>query len=435
MRSRSTAHASSRTLTHTLTLTPRCHHTKGERPSHRPRHLHQLRNVFDRFDTDKSGFIDLDELDQDIDVGISLRTLHAAPATGGKRVTREETVKILADVDTNHDAKITFDEFESVFARASDALPPGLAQLVDVSKGLVDGLGGLVDGLAGFVVQGVKQMPMFSNDEHAIDALFAAIDADGSGSLDAQELLALVLSMGISELDAEAVNSLIREVDLNGDGEIQREEFAALLQARKPPRDAAPHLCLNFDVNMTVLMIDSAIGGDAAKILNMVLSNCVWGRVTSGLLGGQPSWALSSTTPSAMAPEPGLLTFAEYMMSITDVKGLTDVAKIKETKARRRKALQTFVSAGALGEKLLPQLNEMAAALRLPETVVAAAGPDALAQLGLENGLCGLLPSFLHMLRELKRSGRSFSVRAMPVRSFPAATRASLSPRPLDRAP
>ena len=28
MRSRSTAHASSRTLTHTLTLTPRCHHTK-----------------------------------------------------------------------------------------------------------------------------------------------------------------------------------------------------------------------------------------------------------------------------------------------------------------------------------------------------------------------------------------------------------------------
>ena len=113
----------------------------------------QLRDVFDRFDTDKSGFIDLDELDQDIDVGISLRTLHAAPATGGKRVTREETVKILADVDTNHDAKITFDEFESVFARASDALPPGLAQLVDVSKGLVDGLGGLVDGLAGFVVQ------------------------------------------------------------------------------------------------------------------------------------------------------------------------------------------------------------------------------------------------------------------------------------------
>ena len=100
----------------------------------------QLRDVFDRFDTDKSGFIDLDEL-------------HAALATGGKRVTREETVKILADVDTNHDAKITFDEFESVFARASDALPPGLAQLVDVSKGLVDGLGGLVDGLAGFVVQ------------------------------------------------------------------------------------------------------------------------------------------------------------------------------------------------------------------------------------------------------------------------------------------
>jgi hypothetical protein len=100
-------------------------------------------------------------------------------------------------------------------------------------------------------------------------------------------------------------------------------------------------LVLNFDVNMTVLMLDSAIGGDSAKILNMVLSNCVWGRVAPGRFGGEPQWTLVSSTPSAVAPEAGLQTFAEYMMSITDVQGLTDIARIKEVKARRRKALQT----------------------------------------------------------------------------------------------
>jgi hypothetical protein len=69
-----------------------------------------------------------------------------------------------------------------------------------------------------------------------------------------------------------------------------------------------------------------------------------------------------------------------------------------------------FISKGAPGAALLPELAAMTKALTLPDAVVAAAGAERLGELGLDSGLCGLLPSFLHMLRELKRAGRSFSV-------------------------
>ena len=244
--------------------------------------------------------------------------------------------------------------------------------------------------------------------EATLDALFDAIDTDHSGTLDANELLAILLKMGFSGLDEEACNALIREVDLNGDSLVQREEFAALLTPTAPLDGARPHLVLHFDVNMTVIMLDSAIGGDSAKILNMVLSNCVWGKVTPA--EPEPTWELVSEIPSPTAPEIGLQTYAEYVMSVTDVKGMSDVTKIRETKARRRKALQNFTSAGAPGAALAALLRSMADALKLPKQLISDEQADELKRLGLDGGVCVLLPSFLHLLRELKKTGRSFSI-------------------------
>ena len=62
----------------------------------------QLTALFTQYDTDGSGFIDLDEL-------------HAALQKGGKKVTREQTADILHQVDANSDGKISFAE---VCARA-----------------------------------------------------------------------------------------------------------------------------------------------------------------------------------------------------------------------------------------------------------------------------------------------------------------------------
>ena len=53
--------------------------------------------IFAEFDTDGSGFIDLDEL-------------QAALAKGGKSVTREQCADILSKVDANSDGQISFEE-------------------------------------------------------------------------------------------------------------------------------------------------------------------------------------------------------------------------------------------------------------------------------------------------------------------------------------
>ena len=86
----------------------------------------QLRALFERFDTDGSEYIDSDEL-------------LAALLVGGKSVSKEECLEILSSMDTDQDGKISFDEFVFIFEQAPDALPIGVAQLVNVSAKVLEG--------------------------------------------------------------------------------------------------------------------------------------------------------------------------------------------------------------------------------------------------------------------------------------------------------
>ena len=72
--------------------------------------------------------------------------------------------------------------------------------------------------------------------------------------------------------------SLIQDVDVNSDGVVDLEEFMNMLDAPQPPKEGRPHLELHFDVNQTIIMIDSAAKADASALLNTVLSNSAWGR-------------------------------------------------------------------------------------------------------------------------------------------------------------
>lgn len=68
----------------------------------------------------------------------------------------------------------------------------------------------------------------------------------------------------------------------------------------------------------TIVMVDSAIGASTAKILNMVLANAAWGRVTEAATeGGGPTWELASGEPSLESPQEGLKTYTQYGKSPT----------------------------------------------------------------------------------------------------------------------
>jgi len=239
-----------------------------------------------------------------------------------------------------------------------------------------------------------------------IRALFDAIDSDHSGDLDAHELLtALAGVVHNDELDEEAINELIRAVDENGDGVAQREEFENLV--REPPKQAlSPHLVLHFDMNQTVLMLDSAIGADLGAMLNQTIANAAWGRVADGKDGAEPTWTLVSFEPELTSPEEGLKTFAQYASLVTPLKGLTS-DEIKATKKRRRRMMQTFADAGQPGARFSANKDALVKALQLDAGLDAAQCEAA----GLvPGGVHQLLPSFLHLIRALKMAGTSFSL-------------------------
>ena len=51
------------------------------------------------------------------------------------------------------------------------------------------------------------------------------------------------------------------------------------------PMASKARLVLHFDINKTVLMADRAQGASSACVINMLLSECAWGRLEAG-----PQW-------------------------------------------------------------------------------------------------------------------------------------------------
>eukprot|EP00931_Biecheleriopsis_adriatica_P043877 TRINITY_DN25071_c0_g1_i1.p1 TRINITY_DN25071_c0_g1~~TRINITY_DN25071_c0_g1_i1.p1 ORF type:complete len:590 (+),score=73.86 TRINITY_DN25071_c0_g1_i1:37-1806(+) len=220
--------------------------------------------------------------------------------------------------------------------------------------------------------------------------VFKYLDADGSNTIDADELMRLFVREDNPLLDAEGVSALIRTIDLNGDGVVQHGELVSLLQSPVQVLDSdfRRHLVLHFDVNQTVLMLDSITGAGAIAILNEAVSNASWGDVDS-----EGHWKLISEAPSAVAPRHGLTTYSEFVAQLPHEQGKT--------------LMRTFTEPDQPGHSLAKYVSDLAAALRLPQGLQAPG--DTIERLGLHNGVL-LLPSFLIALRLLKREGRSFSV-------------------------
>mmetsp|Transcript_48193 Transcript_48193/g.108333 ORF Transcript_48193/g.108333 Transcript_48193/m.108333 type:complete len:672 (-) Transcript_48193:46-2061(-) len=228
--------------------------------------------------------------------------------------------------------------------------------------------------------------------------LFGTLDADGSNTLTADELIRGIWQLGSAKLDEESVCKLVREVDLNGDGEVALGEFLELVKTPPGPRaDANPHLALNFDVNQTVLIMDSTTGSDTKAMLNEVVANAAWGRVVVPEGDMQPQWELVSSHPELKAPEVGLKTYYQYVLQDLEAKDW-------------RSLVRQFTHPDAPGAPLSSFVAKLEAALRMPEETIEAVGHEILMDLGLDCGRWALLPSFLRCIRTLKKSGRSFTV-------------------------
>ncbi|CAE7030829.1 unnamed protein product [Symbiodinium sp. CCMP2592] len=264
------------------------------------------------------------------------------------------------------------------------------------------------------------------DSEDAARSLFTFLDRDGSGHISAQEMMDALMLM--SEFESKTDRSLsvthseagqiIRDLDPDGEGGIDYHTFLEVLHAARNHTPGSmnqqPHLVLNFDVNNTVVMLDSATGADSEGLISMVLSNSAWGTIDYDDNGWPIRWTLKAPELSPTQPEADLHTYSEFVVlqnPFPDSAAFGSKADLRaaneKVKASRRKALWSFAHSGMPGEAFRKDLASMQEKLLLPEAV---RGTQAAKDAGLGGESVQLLPSFLHLLRELKRRGRSFTL-------------------------
>jgi Ca2+-binding EF-hand superfamily protein len=82
------------------------------------------------------------------------------------------------------------------------------------------------------VVRALRAKTEEDDHDQRLRAQFSEIDHDGSGCIDATELLKLMHKLGHTFVDEDFVSDMIEEVDQNGDGRLQFEEFLKLMKNR-----------------------------------------------------------------------------------------------------------------------------------------------------------------------------------------------------------
>lgn len=264
------------------------------------------------------------------------------------------------------------------------------------------------------------------SDEAAAEFL-NLFDKDGTGRIYAQELMSMLLFLGRMKstddpsltLTPSDAGQLIRDLAPSDNGTIDIAEFIEVLRAVKTASRAGEsspstpaHLVLNFDVNNTVVMIDTATGADSTKVIATVISNSAWGAVEADAAEVPARWVLAHPELTPTRPSPELKTFKEFIdkkypfgPKLESEEKTYEMSEL--VKKQRREAFWTFTDPGMLGEALRPQQEQMETALRLPEGI---RGSEKALAAGLTGDEVQLLPSFLHLIRELKRAGRSFTL-------------------------
>jgi Ca2+-binding EF-hand superfamily protein len=155
----------------------------------------RARDLFDRFDADKNGHLDLVELGQ-------------LCAALGSPLSDAELRRVLECIDTDHNGTIEFEEFFVWFE--ADAVRSEQAS-------------SLGRRLRGF---GLFQQVDDSEDRARARRAFERFDLDGNHVIDRVEFGALTEAMGVKMTVAEIIQS-IASIDLDGNGTIDFDEFYA----------------------------------------------------------------------------------------------------------------------------------------------------------------------------------------------------------------
>lgn len=137
---------------------------------------------------------------------------------------KEELAKVFKAFDKNGDGKLSMEEVKQGYLDhygkiISDEEVEQMFNAVDSDKS------GFID-YTEFIVATVNSDEFNSNE--FLQAAFKLFDKDGSGSISADEIKA-VLGFG-QNVDEAAMGTIMKQVDANGDGDISFDEFVQMMK-------------------------------------------------------------------------------------------------------------------------------------------------------------------------------------------------------------
>ena len=134
--------------------------------------LNEFRDAFNRFDRDRSGYIDASEL-------------QLLCEWVGQDTTDEEVAEMMSLADGDNSGKVDFFEFATLMAhKMGDA-----------------------------------------NPDQTLHAAFSVFDGNGDGTISAEELRAVMREIG-EPVGEDDIQNVLRGIDMNGDGKVDYGEFA-----------------------------------------------------------------------------------------------------------------------------------------------------------------------------------------------------------------
>ena len=145
-----------------------------------PEKREDLKEVFEMFDADKSGYVDSQEL---MDI-LSLL---------GEEITEREALDLIITIDEDGDRRMNFNEFCAFMSLHQHNHP----------------------------TQHVDEM---------VESLFGIFDKDGSGSVSAAEFRDTMLRVCQGKFEEEDLDMVIEDIDKDDDGEIDLKEFEEMLK-------------------------------------------------------------------------------------------------------------------------------------------------------------------------------------------------------------
>eukprot|EP00736_Rhodelphis_marinus_P013817 Rmarinus@m.22297 len=164
---------------------------------------------------------------------------------------------------------------------------------------------------------------------------------------------------------------------------------------------AKPRLILHFDINKTIVMLDPVGGKTLDDMINSLLSECAWGKV-SAMKWTPTSPAIPSFTP----PDEGLRSYGEFVEDILHRSEGT-LEERKQAKEKRRILKASFTAQGAPGEMYRDHFHRLRRCLSLPHSCL-----DAMKSVlhTAEAGTYFLIPAFFTVLNALVAAKRDFRV-------------------------